>query len=268
MVLDHTRNIPDSACSRCYVALDRHEEHRVDASRNPGSTPTSPEVEEIDLTAAPVGSDLHDPQQRRLIEAQLTSIPGILAARVVPGFERPIDELHVVTSPERGPKATVRDVQTVLLARCSISIDHRVISVVQVDDHQLSAIVPRVLLRKVSTSQSGMELQVEVTLGLDDQTAVGTANGAATTTGMGRAVALATLRSFDALVSPSVSIELRETTRVEVGGQIIALTVLELRDARGEETRSGTAVLREVAGADAVARSVLDALNRTVTEGQ
>lgn len=238
----------------------------MDASRNPGSTASSPDVEEIDLTSAPVSADLHDPDQRRLVEGQLTSIPGVLAARVVPGFDRAIDELHVVTSPDRGPKATVRDVQTVLLARCSIPIDHRVISVVQVDDHQLSAVVPRVRLQKVATTQSGMELGVEVTLGLDDEQAVGRADGVATTNGMGRAVALATLHAFDALVSPSVSIELRETTRVEVGGQAIAVTVLELRDARGEEPRSGTAVLREVAGADAVARSVLDALNRTVTD--
>jgi hypothetical protein len=240
----------------------------VDVSRNPGSAPASPEAEELDLPSSAIGSDLHDPNQRRLIESQLTSIPGILAARVVPGFDRQIDELHVVTTPERGPKATVRDVQTVLLARCSIPIDHRVISVVQVDDHQLATVVPRVRLLKVGTVQSGMELVAEVTLGLDDDEAVGSADAVATTNGMGRAVALATLSAFDQLVSPSVSIELRETTRVDIGGQVVALTVLELRDARGEEPRSGTAVLREVSGADAVARSVLDALNRTVIESR
>ncbi|MFP4150106.1 MAG: hypothetical protein ACLFUG_01815 [Nitriliruptoraceae bacterium] len=239
----------------------------MDASRNPGAAPLPQDVEEIDLTATSVGSDLHDPDQRRFVESQLTSIPGVLAARVVPGFDRQIDELHIVTSPERGPKATVRDAQTVLLARCSIPIDHRVISVVQVDDHQLPALAPRVRLLKVGTVQAGMDLIAEVTLGLDGQEEVGRAEGVATTSGLGRAVAAATLRAFDELVGPSVSIELRDTTRVEVGGQLVALTVLELRDARGDEPRSGTAVLREVSGADAVARSVLDALNRSVTEG-
>lgn len=238
----------------------------MDASRNPGATSPPGPVEEIDLTSASVGTDLHDPEQRRFIESQLTSIPGVLAARVVPGYDRQIDELHVVTSPERGPKATVRDAQTVLLARCSIPIDHRVISVVQVDDHQLPAIARRVRLLKVGTSQSGTSLVAEVTLGLEDREVVGQAEGVATTTGLGRSVALATLRAFDELVSPSVSIELRDTARVEIGGQVVALTLLELRDGRGEEPRSGTAVLREVIGADAVARSVLNALNRSVTE--
>lgn len=238
----------------------------MDASRNPSPTTPPHTIEEIDLASTEAGSDLHDPDQRRLVEAQLTSMPGVIAARVVPGFDRQIDELHIVTSPERGPKATVRDAQTVLLARCSISIDHRVISVVQVDDRQLSAVAARVRLLQVGTVQSDMKLVAEVTLGLDEDTVVGTADGAATTDGLGRAVATATLRAFDELVSPSVSIELRDTTRVEAGGQVIALTVLELRDSRGGEPRAGTAVLREAAGADATARSVLDALNRSVTD--
>lgn len=238
----------------------------MDASRNPGSATAPREAVEVDLTSADVRSDLHDPDQRRHVEAQLTSIPGVLAARVVPGFDRQIDELHLVTSPERGPKATVRDAQTVLLARCSIPIDHRVISVVQVDERPLPSIVERVRLLRVGTVQSGAELVAEVTLGLDGEEAVGSADGVATTRGVGRAIATATLRAFDELVAPSVSIELRDTTRVEIGGQLVALTVVELRDGRGDEPRSGTAVIREVAGTDAVARSVLDALNRTLAE--
>jgi len=211
------------------------------------------------------GSDLHDPEQRRLVEEQLTRIQGVLAARIVPGFDRRIDELHIVTSPDRGPKATVRDAQTVLLTRCSIPIDHRVISVVQVDEQQVQAAASRVRLVKVGTVQSGPDLVAEVTLGLDDEVALGTADGVSTANGMGRAIATATLRAFGELVSPSVAIELRDTTRVAIGGQMVALTVLGLRDSRGEEPRSGTAVVREVSGADAVARSVLDALNRTVS---
>jgi hypothetical protein len=240
----------------------------VDASRNPGPAASSQAPGDIDLTTIEVGSDLHDPEQRRLVEAQLTSIPGVIAARLVPGFDRQIDELHIVTRPDRGPKATVRDAQTVLLARCSLPIDHRVISVVQVDERQLAAVAARVRLVKVGTVQSGTELVAEVTLGLDDDTAVGSADGMATTNGLGRAIATATLRAFEQLVSPSTSIELRDTTRVEVGGMVIALTVLELRDARGGEPRTGTAVLREATGTDAVARSVLDALNRSVTDGR
>ena len=237
----------------------------MDVSRNPRSaTEAPPELSaDIDLAPSAGRADLHDPDQRHAIEQQLTSVPGILAARLVPGFEREVDELHIVTTPERGAKSTVRDVQTVLLARCGVSIDHRVISVVQLDERQILPAPGRVQLLRVGTVQSGKGLVAEVGLAFDDDQATGSADGAATTSGYIRSVARATLAAFDELIDTDVTIELRDATVLSVGGQDLAVTVLELRDRRGEELRSGTAIVRDPAG-DAVARSVLAALNRTV----
>jgi len=237
----------------------------VDVSRNPDmmNGRASELGAEIDLSAAPGRADLHDPSQRRRVEQQLTSIPGVLAVRLVPGFDREVDELHVVTSPERGAKSTVRDVQTVLLARCGVTIDHRVISVVQLDERQLLPMPGRVRLLEVSTVQSGKGLMVEVALAFDEEQARGTAEGGSTSAGYVRAVARATLAAFNDLIATEVTLELRDAAIVPIGGQQLAVTVIELRDGRGEELRSGTALVRDPA-ADAVARSVLAALNRTV----
>lgn len=221
---------------------------------------------ELDLFAEPGRSDLHDPTQRRRVEQQVTSIPGVLAVRLVPGFDREVDELHVVTSPERGPKATVRDVQTVLLARCGVNIDHRVISVVQLDERQVLPAPGRVRLLQVTTVQSGKGLSAEVALAFDDEEARGSAEGAATSAGYVRSVARAALAAFNELIATDLTLELRDAAIVAVGGQELAVAVIELRDARGEELRSGTSLVREPA-ADAIARSVLDALNRTVETG-
>ncbi len=221
---------------------------------------------ELDLSAEPGRSDLHDPSQRRRVEQQVTSIPGVLAVRLVPGFDREVDELHVVTSPERGPKATVRDVQTVLLARCGVNIDHRVISVVQLDERQVLPAPGRVRLLQVTTVQSGKGLSAEVALAFDDEEARGVAEGAATSAGYVRSVARAALAAFNELIATDLTLELRDAAIVTVGGQELAVAVIELRDARGEELRSGTSLVREPA-ADAIARSVLDALNRTVETG-
>ena len=218
---------------------------------------------EIDLSAAPGRADLHDPSQRHRVEQQLTSIPGVLAVRLVPGFDREVDELHIVTRPERGAKSTVRDAQTVLLARCGVTIDHRVISVVQLDERQVLPVPGRVRLLEVGTVQSGKGLMVEVALAFDEDQARGSAEGASTSAGYVRAVARATLAAFNDLIATEVTLELRDAAIVAVGGQELAVTVLELRDGRGEELRSGTAMVKDPAG-DAVARSVLAALNRTV----
>ncbi len=240
----------------------------MDVFRNPDLvTERAAELDaELDLGTEPARTDLHDPTQRRRVEQQVTSIPGVLAVRLVPGFERQVDELHVVTIPERGPKATVRDVQTVLLARCGVTIDHRVISVVQLDERQVLPAAGRVRLLEVTTVQSGKGLTAEVALAFDDEEARGAAEGAATTAGYVRCVARATLGAFSDLIATDLTLELRDAAIVTVGGQELAAAVIELRDGRGEELRSGTALVREPA-ADAIARSVLDALNRTVETG-
>ncbi len=64
-------------------------------------------------------------------EQFLTSLQGVLSARIIarPGGE--IDEIHVLTSQEVSPKQTVRNVESGLLAKFDLIIDHRKISVAQ-----------------------------------------------------------------------------------------------------------------------------------------
>src|SRR5918992_2026340 len=74
-----------------------------------------------------------DPAVRlRNLEADLARVAGVSSARVV-GDETP-REIHVVATAERPPKQLVRDVQSLAAARFGISIDHRIVSVVQLDD--------------------------------------------------------------------------------------------------------------------------------------
>lgn len=238
----------------------------MQVSRQPDGdrSPTAELDAEIDLTASPTRPDLHDEQARLEVERQLASIPGVLAVRLVPGYERDVDELHVVTTPARGAKSTVRDVQTVLLARCGVSIDHRVISVVHLDEQQVTASIARVRLLRVGTVRAGNRLVAEVSLGHGDREAHGTAEGAATAGGYAPAVARATLSAFGQLLDTDLGIELRDASVITLAGHDIAVALLELRDGRGDELRSGTALVRDASG-DAVARCVLDALNRTIS---
>jgi hypothetical protein len=65
------------------------------------------------------------------LEADLRRIQGVQSARVV-GDNEPT-EIHVVSSPGRPAKQVVRDVQSLAAARFGLSIDHRIVSVVQLD---------------------------------------------------------------------------------------------------------------------------------------
>ncbi len=62
-------------------------------------------------------------------ERQLRTLPGVLDVRIVPSETGAVSEVHVVTTMEVSPKATVRNVETMLKASLKMSVDHRKISV-------------------------------------------------------------------------------------------------------------------------------------------
>lgn len=214
-------------------------------------------------------TDLHDPERRAEVERGLGNIPGVLGARLVAGYDREVDELHVVTTLDRSPKQTVRDVQTLLMAQYGVTTDHRVVSVVQLDEDPAPdaepvgpRAVPRATVDRITVSHAGTEVHAEVTLRHAGEVLTGRAEGASTPHGRRNAVARAALAALVPALGASPAVELRGSEIVDLLDHRIALTVIQLRTARGERTVTGSALVRD-ATADAVVRSVLDALNRT-----
>jgi hypothetical protein len=221
---------------------------------------------EVDLTARPDRTDLHDPGQRSDVERALATVPGVLGARLVPGFERDVDELHVLTSLDKTAKQAVRDVQTVLMARFGVPTDHRVVSVVQLDEGTVGGgSAHRVVIDRVGVVHAGLEVRAEVALRDGEDELIGTGEGASTPAGRHRAVARATLDAVRPLLGSAGVVELEGTDLVDVLGRRVAVSLVAFRTARGEHTVAGSALVRD-AEPDAVARSVLDALNRSIAD--
>ena len=218
----------------------------------------------VDVTTA-TKTDLHEPSQRADVEQALRSLPGVVAARLVPGYERPVDELHVVTAPGKSPKQIARDVQTLLFARFGVDADHKVISVVQVNEATDGFRNPRVAIARVQAVMEGLTARVTVTVSSGDDEYTGEGEGPASAAGRRRAVARATLDALRPLMSShgrsARSFEIEGVSVEEVLGRLIAISLVHINSSRGDVTVCGCAV---VAGdeAAAVARSVLDALNR------
>lgn len=68
------------------------------------------------------------------LETELQRVPGIRDARVV-GVDHP-SEIHIVSNGVRSPKQLVRDAQSLASAGYGIAIDHRIVSVVQLEEDQ------------------------------------------------------------------------------------------------------------------------------------
>lgn len=68
------------------------------------------------------------------VERELCRIPDVRAARIVLDRDGDPAEVHVLAAPGKHAKQLVRDVQSVALATVGLQIDHRIVSVVQLDD--------------------------------------------------------------------------------------------------------------------------------------
>jgi hypothetical protein len=210
--------------------------------------------------------DLHDPKRRQAVEASLRSLEGVIAARLVPGFDRPVDELHVVASPDRSPKPLVRDIQSLLFARFGISIDHRVCSVVQFEaaPEGIDA-VARLAIDRVSTLQQGMDIHAWVYLADGEESLEGVSSGPASAAGRRRAVARAALKAVRPRLAARESVEIEGVDLIQMLGHDIAVTLVHSHGPDGARTLAGTAIVDDDENVT-VARSVLNAVNRQVAE--
>ncbi|MGH7711783.1 MAG: hypothetical protein ACREOG_10900, partial [Gemmatimonadaceae bacterium] len=65
----------------------------------------------------------------RRAEELLSTLPGVIAARIIASDTGTVDEIHILTSADVAPKQTVRNVESALIAHLGMRVDHRKISV-------------------------------------------------------------------------------------------------------------------------------------------
>lgn len=211
-------------------------------------------------------------------EDALRRIPGVRKARVKTDAEgRPI-EIHLITDTRKSPQYFVRDVQAVAMTHYDLDIDHRIVSIVQmeadavdvgdttpaVDAEQADAAGPRPALTSISlTRQQGGGASVSVALTIGGMVLTGEAGGPSAAVHRPRLVAEATLGALTELLGIPAQIESSQI--VDAGAREVAVTVLTLEIPRlGEQVLCGSALVRGDEE-DAVARSVLAAVNRRLS---
>lgn len=201
------------------------------------------------------------------IEAALAEVGEIKAARVVIGFDGSICEIHVLALPTKQPKQLVRDIESTLMARFNIPVDHKIISIALLGRDVLKAdadprsTVARPRIISINASLSGVQAASAVTLEIDGSEFVGTASGPASKTGRARLVAEATLDAVSQYTDASVSFALEDVAIVPLGREKAAVSCIALVSSFGEQTFSGSALVRQNDN-DSIVRATLDAINR------
>ncbi|MBX5463938.1 MAG: hypothetical protein IRZ26_00070 [Clostridia bacterium] len=211
------------------------------------------------------------------ITALVKQLPSVIGARVVVNEWGGIEEIHVLATDERSPKALVRDVQSALAARWGLMVDYRKVSVAQ---QAVPRAPSRVRLAVVSLQATTDLLRdvIRVEVSLEEQAPAatlwpldppaklagpfkGSAEGAHSGRGMLRVAAEAALAALNQAVDPQVRFFLEEAAETAIAGRRVILVLVILRTSRNEEPLVGSALL----AADPVRAAVnatLSACNR------
>lgn len=200
------------------------------------------------------------------IESKLCQIKDVRAARIIKGKDSSIEEIHVIAVPDRGPKQLVRDIESALMAEYGLPINHKKISIAQISDTEIGLAAAkgekaRPKIASINADLSGVRAKVQIVLELNGNVFEGISQGTASQTGQIRLVAEATLDAVEKIVQGPYSFALEDVVILPLGREKVAVACVAVVSSLGEETFSGSAVVRQN-DKDSIVKATLDAINR------
>lgn len=207
------------------------------------------------------------------------------SSRIVGGPHGEILEVHVVASSERNPKQIVRDVESMIVSKLGSRLDHRKISVAQIEpDSEAVAGVAgprrgaevgeaaqgtayrapgsgRVGFVGLSMSQTGPHAQARVELSADGVETVGTVVAADCAGTVLRTLAEATVQAVRQLFDGESAFAVTAVDQITIGGTPVVVVGVGHVDEETERTLVGACPIDRDAQRS-VALATLDAVNR------
>ncbi len=216
---------------------------------------------------------LPDPWGVRRAENLLTSLEGILSARVVTTPLGEVSEIHVLAQSGLAPKQIVRNIESALLAQLGLKVDHRKISIAQTADVRPiealegEAVRERALQRAilfenltVAPGRRPHRITITVTLSYRGQVESSEEESSDTPRSRVEAAAKAAVGVLDRLLTDH-SVALEGAKIVEAFDREFAFVAVQGLGGRETLLLTGSAMIKESAERAAVF-AVLDATNR------
>lgn len=196
------------------------------------------------------------------IESVIASLRGIEAVKAVIG-PMGVEEIHVIVSGGRSPKQVVRDIESILMARLNLPIDHKIVSVAQTEGFTKPLVQSRFLVVEVGLTVAGKEMEARVTLERDGEKFTCAQKRPYSAETQLRLVAEATAGAIEQ-GAPDLSISIDDIRALPSGDRTIVLSAIRLGGGRREESYVGAVIASHDLWRAAVT-STLDALNRRLT---
>ena len=231
--------------------------------------PTDPQ---LGRPQAPADS-MPDPWGVRRAENLLTSLEGVLSARVVTTPLGEVSEVHILAQAGLQAKQLVRNIESALLAQLGLKVDHRKISIAQtaevrpIEALEKDVVRDRMLQRallfesmSVSPAKRPHRLAITVTLSFRGQTETAEEEASDTPRSRVEGAAKASVAVIDRLMTDH-SVALEGAKIVDAFDREFAFVAVQGLGGRETSLLTGSAEIKESAERAAVF-AVLDATNR------
>jgi len=214
-----------------------------------------------------------DPWGIRRAENLLTSLEGVLSARVVTTPLGEVSEVHILAQAGLHPKQLVRNIESALLAQLGLRVDHRKISIAQTADVKPIETLDRHAVRErslqrtvlfeglvVQPSKKPQRVGVQVVLGYEGRVESGEEEGPDTIKGRVDAAARATVSVLDRILERG-TVSLDGAKVIQAMDRDIVFVAVNGMNGRDSVLLTGTAEAKDKPERAAVL-AVLDATNR------
>ncbi|MEN6584044.1 MAG: hypothetical protein ABFD54_16475 [Armatimonadota bacterium] len=198
------------------------------------------------------------------IESIVCRLKDVIAVSVVADDNGDVAEIHVLTGSSRPAKQVVRDIESAVMARLGVVVDHKKISVAQVADNLPSQDHSRLKFADVSISINGSRTEATVHLNKDGAVFAGSASGTSSPVGQMKLIANATLYAIEESGLSNCSFVLEDACEATVGGRRAAIALVNMISDRGEDLVTGCALIKQDVW-KGVVNATLDAVNRRLT---
>ena len=201
------------------------------------------------------------------IENIIRSLNGVISACIVTGKSGEIEEIHVLADSTKAPKQIVRDVESALMAKFEVEIDHKKVSVAQTQNGKQPHVGgSRLKFSDVAISLNGVKAEATVHLKNHSEMYTGTATGHSSSHNQLRLIATATLRAAENSQNADGALVLEDLSTLTLSGRNVVVVSVTMVTPRDEDLLSGSAIVKQDLW-KAVVNASLDAVNRRLGAG-
>lgn len=199
------------------------------------------------------------------MEELINQIPDVMSSKVIFDVEDNIEEIHVLASNKRNPKQISRDIQSALTAKFTMKIDHKKISVAQIDFEQEADKDLRLKINSIGYSVMDQHIEIKVLLQKGEEILEGRVKGINTTNNVRRLVTMATLNCVHSCLGIEDSFMVEDIEKVVLAKSQVMVVAISWITSRGEELLVGSALVKKDEY-ETVVKATLNAVNRVLVQ--